>query len=420
MEKKKKIVFIHESLESGGAERQLVILAKLLKGKTVDPKGTLNNSFNNRGNHGNDVVFGSLLDEPNKNGYADSLDTPEVSIWTYFPNDFYVPMLKDSGVEYRYYRQAQNRFRRVPFFVCLLNSLCPDVVVTYLPSPSLLGCLLKIASHLKIVRHNFKLIVSERNTTQQIDFRTRFRFFLFRFSDHVVCNSATQTKFIKGNYPLLSPKTLCIHNYIDTDLFSPSRGGMNVMNDELPIWLTVARIVPQKNLLLYIRAIAQVVEWRKTRGMGKTPFRILWIGRVGDKDYYTTALSLIEKLQLQNVFHFMPEQKNVVPFYQNASAFLFPSLYEGFPNSLCEAMSCGLPIVCGNVCDHPFLVEDGENGLLFNPTDVDDMAQVLFRFSMMSETVLKRMGEKSREKSIRIFSKNEFVEMYWRLMEPVK
>lgn len=59
--------------------------------------------------------------------------------------------------------------------------------------------------------------------------------------------------------------------------------------------------------------------------------------------------------------------------YANASVFIYPSLYEGFGIPPLEAMACGCPVVASNASSLPEVI--GDAGLLFNPTDSNDLAE---------------------------------------------
>ncbi len=60
-------------------------------------------------------------------------------------------------------------------------------------------------------------------------------------------------------------------------------------------------------------------------------------------------------------------------FYQAASAFVFPSLYEGFGLPPLEAMACGTPVVCSSVSSLPEVVGDAAE--IVNPENVFDIAR---------------------------------------------
>jgi glycosyltransferase involved in cell wall biosynthesis len=98
--------------------------------------------------------------------------------------------------------------------------------------------------------------------------------------------------------------------------------------------------------------------------------------------------------------------------YRKADVFCLPSLYEGFPNVLCEAMSCGLPVLCSNVCDNGYIVKNKENGLLFDPNNIDDIKSKLVEFYLLPKSVRLNMAKSSRKISIQLFSKDLFLKKY--------
>lgn len=68
-------------------------------------------------------------------------------------------------------------------------------------------------------------------------------------------------------------------------------------------------------------------------------------------------------------------QDDLPAFYNGASVFAFPSLYEGFGMPPLEAMACGAPVACSNVSAIPEVV--GEAALLFDPYDVEAIASAI-------------------------------------------
>lgn len=335
----KKVICLIESLGAGGAERQLTYLASQIK----------------------------------ERGYS-------VEVWTYYPNDFYTPILQKSGVKWRNVSDAQLPYKRIFVLRRELKIANPDVVIAYLDTCT------TVASVIKFLGGKFKLIVSERNTTQELSFRERLKFFFYRWADYIVPNSYTQTKFIKEKYPNLSHKLHTITNFVDTEKFCPP--AVKETNNVTRI-LTVARIVPQKNVL----RLLEVVKKLKDSGYR---FKYDWFGAVTNEEYYQQCLALIHRYDIEDVFEFHKPTKNVVKEYQSSDIFCLPSLYEGFPNVICEAMSCGLPILCSNVCDNPMIVEDGKNGFLFDPKDLEDMEKKIEKMFLMKITEYDKFSLKSR------------------------
>ena len=67
----------------------------------------------------------------------------------------------------------------------------------------------------------------------------------------------------------------------------------------------------------------------------------------------------------------------LVALYRTAACLVFPSLYEGFGYPPLEAMACGCPVACSNVCSLPELV--GDAAVLFDPTSPEPIADGIER-----------------------------------------
>lgn len=282
-----------------------------------------------------------------------------------------------------------------------IKAYSPDVVISYLMNPTIIACFLKGLSR------NYKMIGSERNTTQSLSGLERLKFWSYRFADVIVPNSHAQEQFIKEHYPKLSNKLFVITNCVDTQVFTPNPN-KDYLHDTFE-FICVGRVKEQKNIIRFIKVIDKL---RKT---SEKRFHVTWFGDIND-DYGYQCKSLIETLGLEELIEFKPTQKNIQIEYQKADALCLPSIYEGFPNVIGEAMSCGLPILCSNVCDNATLV-DGANGMLFNPFDEDDMLNTAKAFLSLKLGDYEMMGKESREKAIQILSKEAFVNKYKTIIE---
>lgn len=349
-----------ESLGSGGAERQLTGLATMLKRK----------------------------------GYV-------LEVCYYIQLEFYLPLLSENGVSTCYIPGAANKISRV-FAICKhIHQVNPDVIISYSSSTSMISCVLKL------IGGKYRLIVSERNTTQQLSFRDKIRFSLYRWADVIVPNSFSQGKFIDNNFPNLSSKINVVTNFVDTDLFKPS--GAMIAPHFPTRMICVGRLSPQKNLLWFIEAVAYVVE----KGYD---LHVDWFGQDFGDNYSKMIYETITKFQLENIFCIHSPIPTIQEEYCKADLFCLPSFYEGFPNVLCEAMSCGLPVLCSKVCDNPQIVCEDENGYLFDPHSIDDMASTMIHFLALTQEEKVAMGRRSRELALEMFSEISFVRKYIELL----
>lgn len=74
--------------------------------------------------------------------------------------------------------------------------------------------------------------------------------------------------------------------------------------------------------------------------------------------------NLVKELGLEQQVKFVGQITHVELFYQKASIFVLPSVVEGFPNALIEAMSFGLPSVCFSDIPHEDFIKESKNALL--------------------------------------------------------
>jgi glycosyltransferase involved in cell wall biosynthesis len=100
---------------------------------------------------------------------------------------------------------------------------------------------------------------------------------------------------------------------------------------------------------------------------------------------------------------FVEETREIEKYHRSADIFAMPSVREGLPNSLLEAMACGTACVVTRlegVTDT--LIDDGENGILIPPRDVAALESALVAFASNPDRA-RAMGERARERIARDF-----------------
>ncbi len=135
---------------------------------------------------------------------------------------------------------------------------------------------------------------------------------------------------------------------------------------------------------------------------------------VGDGDLRPQIEETIERLEIAPWVTLAGMQKNVYPYLHKADIFTLPSVYEGNPMTIIEAMGTGLPIAASNVGGIPDMVCHGKTGLLFDPTP-----QAIcngWEKLVESEALRKALGENARKDSLR-FSAGNMAAQYGAIYE---
>jgi glycosyltransferase involved in cell wall biosynthesis len=99
---------------------------------------------------------------------------------------------------------------------------------------------------------------------------------------------------------------------------------------------------------------------------------------------------------LNEQWDWLGERSDIPDLLQAHTALIHPSFYEGLPNVVCEALACGLPVLASDVCDHPYLVEEGVRGFLFNPHSPDSIAEAINKLYLASHDRRCQMSADAR------------------------
>jgi len=130
--------------------------------------------------------------------------------------------------------------------------------------------------------------------------------------------------------------------------------------------ITIGRLTKEKGHTYLIEAFSKIKnkEWQ------------LLI--VGDGKERESLERKCTELGLQNRVIFAGEQKDLTKFLSESKIFILPSLSEGFPNALIEAMSVPRACISTDCIAGPRdIIEDGVNGMLIEPANSDSMAKAI-------------------------------------------
>lgn len=332
-----KVTFVSGSLSSGGAERVVVVLA---------------GAFLKRG------LQVSII----------TLNGPE--------RDFY-------GLPKGAYRRAlgiSTPLQTLLGFFKLRRALLetrPDVIISFVDRMNVLTLLAALGSDIPIV-------VSERSDPREHRIGWFWKYLRWRTYSQarriVVQTGAVLNYFL----PKFQPTACVIPNPV------PSPQCNLGSSDRLPakpFVIAMGRFTEEKRFDLLMRSFHRLCsdypEWKLVI-LGDGPLR-------GDWEALRDRLGLSDRVLLPG------RVKNPYPWLKQADLFVMSSRYEGFPNALCEAMACGLPVISTDCPSGPReIIRDGLDGVLVPNQDGAALSKAMDRL-MSGRAERERLGSRAVE-----------------------
>ncbi|MBU2447443.1 MAG: glycosyltransferase family 4 protein [Bacteroidetes bacterium] len=206
----------------------------------------------------------------------------------------------------------------------------------------------------------------------QINYRIRKRIekYICENSTHVICVSKANCE----DAPLTNKNNLkLIYNGIDTEKYSPKnkkkmRTEFGIDDRTFMIGFLV-RLTYQKNPITVLRAFQILTE----------KFHDIKLMIVGEGDLKNEVISFIQKNNLSDRVIILPYRSDIDDLLNVIDCYVLPSIWEGLPYGLLEAMSMGVPSIATNVDGIPEVIDNNINGILVDPMDYNMIAESIER-----------------------------------------
>lgn len=216
----------------------------------------------------------------------------------------------------------------------------------------------------------------------------------YKLADRIITSSKRNFEYVERNY---SPSGIhiLIPNYIETDVFKP----MNTAKKKGSICF-IGKLTKQKNLFALLEALKDSPYTLSIIGSGEQEERLK---KFADENKVNVDF-------LGNVpNHELPKILN------QHELFILPSLYEGMPKTLLEAMACGLPTIGANAEGINEVIEHNKNGVLCN-TDSNSIREAI-KTLIEKKELKQKLGENARKTILENYSLDKLVKKEWELME---
>lgn len=353
----KNIVILIRTLKPGGAEKQSVLLAKALK-----------DDFN--------VTLVVQRGEFTENKYIKILDENKI----------------------RYVLIKGNVVRRSVLLYRLLKGENIQIVFSYLTSDNFWSAILgKMAG----VKH---LVGGVRS-----NFLPRQKFLITKFLNHwfqdftIFNNNAGYSEFIQQGFK--KEKSVIINNCIDK--VPPFINRPQLKKIKL---LTVARFIEGKDYLTAIKSYEYFLN-----NLCPKDLNVEYI-MIGHGEQEEKIKNWVKEYKVAESVSIFVNPPNLLDYYKESDIYLCTSVYEGFSNSIMEAMMYSLPVIATNVGDNKNLVLDGSTGYI---TPIRDAVKIAEKINMLVQSYEARlnMGKAGNRRVGDEFSLQRFKEKYIELID---
>ncbi len=287
----------------------------------------------------------------------------------------------------------------------------PDVVHAHMVHANLLARVARLLAPVPV------LICTAHSTNESgRKGSSRWREFLYRVTDPL-CDLSTQVsaegleRYIRVR-AFRRLKARHVPNGVDTERFRPNPEERKKLRAELGageafVWLAVGRLDRPKDYSTMLRACALLTEERSDAR--------LWIA--GDGPLRPALEELAAELEISRKVRFLGIRRDVPSLMNAADAFVMSSFWEGLPMVLLEAQATGLPVVATAVGGCGEIVRAGETGYVVPPRDPQALARAMADLMNLSDSERHRMSENARRWIADQFSLERIVDQWEALYE---
>jgi glycosyltransferase involved in cell wall biosynthesis len=356
--KRIRIFFIIPTLYSGGAEKVFLLLARRFSREKFD------------------ITLILLI--PGSGHY-----------YALIPNDIRV-------VQFSFKSTKSSFFRLFTF----LKNERPDVVFSTLTHLNIMLSIIR-----RVLYSNFLFIARESNTLSSSIKNEKFPFLfkillktVYRKLDLIICQSRYMANDLIKNFNISPSKIEVIYNPIDIEqINSAIEGSYQIQRKEGVIELvSIGRLSAQKGFDRLLDIMNLIKDF---------PCRLTILGDGNLKEELQKKVAL---LGLSNMVFFEGIQKNPIQYIINSDCLLLASYYEGLPNVVLEAHSCGIPVIAFNSPGGTAeIIQDGINGWLVEDGNFNVFAELI-----RSKKYLQLDKQKIKKTAVDRFNGDFIIQQY--------
>ncbi len=227
--------------------------------------------------------------------------------------------------------------------------------------------------------------------------------FLSLLTDKIICVSDIVKKFTNKTQGIDTEKLITIHNGIENvspvpeKISTSIKNGLGIPPDHTVI-CTITHMLKHKGVIYLIKSASILLEHRKN-----VTFLLVGEGSLKDE-----LKKLCVNLKIEKNVIFAGERSDIPEILSLSDIFVLPSLREGLPLTILEAMAYGKPVIATNVGGVPEVVKDRVSGILVSPKDPEALYNAMNEL-LSDKEKLQKMGHNGKKICNESFSSKTMV-----------
>ena len=216
---------------------------------------------------------------------------------------------------------------------------------------------------------------------------------------------STVSKFNKGwenLYGASFDKIKVVYNGVDTDVFVPKEKPEHLKG--IPTVVAAARIFELKDILTMIRTCDLV-----RKEIPNVKF-IVYGNKDAVPEYTEQCEALIKELKVEDNFELAGFHNEPAAIFSEGDISILTSISEGFPFTVLESMSCGIPVVATDVGGVSEALDE-TCGCICKPKDYKDISEAVIKL-LLDDKLRSFMGENARKKVVENFTTENFIQSF--------
>jgi glycosyltransferase involved in cell wall biosynthesis len=278
-----------------------------------------------------------------------------------------------------------------------------DIVHCQRHKPTVYGTLAAFLAgkDLKVISH-----VRGLNRTRNFRRRLLNRLLFKRIARIIAVSNGVREDIVKSNSIAIREKVVTVYNGINVEPFIDSgltreqaRTRLDLPHKQGFVYGTVGRLVETKGQKVLLRAFAKVYE----------RYPDSWLVFAGAGRLESELRALATDLNIHERVVFLGFRTDIPEILKAYDVFVLPSIAEGLPGALLEAMAAGIPVIASRVGGVPEILNSPGLGVMVSPSSVDQLSMAMEQLCSIDQIRRDEFGKALRQRVLEAFPTEKMV-----------